>query len=69
MTESPVATLAGFPTSTLEPLHLSTPTEQQFRRIIGHPDLAKLTARVEREVTLPQSNPAPTEEAAIVAAA
>jgi transposase-like protein len=43
--------------------------EQQFRRIIGHADLAKLAARVEREVTLPQSNPAPTEEAAIVAAA
>jgi putative transposase len=43
--------------------------EQQFRRIIGHADLAKLAARVEREVTLPQSNPTPTEEAAIVAAA
>jgi putative transposase len=43
--------------------------EQQFRRIVGHADLAKLAARVEREVTLPQSNPAPTEEAAIVAAA
>ena len=43
--------------------------EQQFRRIVGHADLAKLAARVEREVTLPQSNTAPTEEAAIVAAA
>ena len=43
--------------------------EQQFRRIIGHADLAKLAARVEREVTLPQPNTAPTEEAAIVAAA
>ena len=43
--------------------------EQQFRRIIGHADLAKLAARVEREITLPQSNTAPTEEAAIVAAA
>ena len=43
--------------------------EQQFRRVIGHADLAKLAARVEREVTLPQPNPAPTEEAAIVAAA
>jgi putative transposase len=43
--------------------------EQQFRRIIGHTDLAKLAARVEREVTLPQPNNAPTEEAAIFAAA
>jgi putative transposase len=42
--------------------------EQQFRRIIGYQDLAKLAARVEREVTLHQPNPAPTEEAAIVAA-
>jgi putative transposase len=43
--------------------------EQQFRRVVGHADLAKLAARVEREVTLPQSNTTPTEEAAIVAAA
>ena len=43
--------------------------EQQFRRIIGHADLAKLAARVEREVTLPQPNTHPTEETAIVAAA
>ncbi len=43
--------------------------EQQFRRIIGYQDLAKLAARVEREVTLPQPNPTPTEEAAIVSAA
>ncbi len=43
--------------------------EQQFRRIIGYQDLAKLAARVEREVTLPQPNPTPTEKAAIVAAA
>jgi hypothetical protein len=43
--------------------------EQQFRRIIGYHDLAKLAARVEREVTLHQPNPAPTEETAIVAAA
>jgi putative transposase len=43
--------------------------EQQFRRIIGYHDLAKLAARVEREVTLPQPNHPPTEEAAIVAAA
>ena len=43
--------------------------EQQFRRIVGHADLAKLAARVEREVTLHQPNTAPTEEAAIVAAA
>jgi putative transposase len=42
--------------------------EQQFRRIIGHADLAKLAARVEREVTL-QPNTAPINEAAIVAAA
>ena len=32
-------------------------------------ELAKLTAAVEREVTLPRPNPAPTEEAAIVATA
>jgi hypothetical protein len=43
--------------------------EQQFRRIIGHADLAKLAARVEREVTLPQTNTAQTKKAAIVAAA
>lgn len=43
--------------------------EQQFRRIIGYQDLAKLAARVEREVTLPQPNPAPTDEAAMVTAA
>jgi putative transposase len=43
--------------------------EQQFRRIIGYQDLAKLAARVEREVTLPQPNQIPTQEAAIVAAA
>ena len=43
--------------------------EQQFRRIIGYQNLAKLAARVEREVTLPQPNTAPTEETAIVAAA
>ena len=43
--------------------------EQQFRRIIGHADLAQLAARVEREITLPKPNPAPTDEAAIVAGA
>ncbi|MBV9802655.1 MAG: IS256 family transposase [Solirubrobacterales bacterium] len=43
--------------------------EQQFRRVIGYQDLAKLATAVEREVTLPKPNPAPTEEAAIVAAA
>ena len=32
-------------------------------------ELAKLTTAVEREVTLPRPNPAPTEEAAIVATA
>jgi transposase-like protein len=41
--------------------------EQQFRRIIGYQDLAKLAARVEREVTHPQPNHGPTQEAAIVA--
>jgi hypothetical protein len=43
--------------------------EQQFRRIVGHTDLAKLAATIEREVTLHQPNPTPTEQAAIVAAA
>jgi transposase-like protein len=43
--------------------------EQQFRRVVGHADLAKLAARVEREVTIHQPNHAPTEEDAIVAAA
>ena len=43
--------------------------EQQFRRIIGHADLATLAARVEREVTLPQPYHAPSDEVAIVAAA
>lgn len=43
--------------------------QQQFRRIIGYQDLAKLAAGVEREVTLPQPNSTPTEETAIVAAA
>jgi hypothetical protein len=32
-------------------------------------ELAKLATAVEREVTLPQPDPAPTEEAAIVATA
>jgi putative transposase len=43
--------------------------EQQFRRVVGHADLAKLAARVEREVTLHQPNHAPTDQDAIVAAA
>ena len=43
--------------------------EQQFRRVVGHADLAKLATAVERELTLHQPNHAPTEEAAIVAAA
>jgi putative transposase len=43
--------------------------EQQFRRVVGHADLAKLAARVEREATIHQPNHAPTEEDAIVAAA
>jgi transposase-like protein len=37
--------------------------EQQFRRVIGHADLAKLAIAVERELTLHQPNPMPTEEA------
>ena len=43
--------------------------EQQFRRVVGHADLAKLAVAVERELTLPQPNTVQTEEAAIVAAA
>jgi putative transposase len=43
--------------------------EQQFRRVIGHKDLAKLAVAVEREVTLPQPNPDQTDQAAIVATA
>jgi putative transposase len=43
--------------------------EQQFRRVIGHTDLAKLAVAVERELTLPQPNTVQTEQAAIVAAA
>jgi putative transposase len=43
--------------------------EQQFRRVIGYQELAKLASAVEREVTLPQPNTAPTEDAAIVTAA
>ena len=43
--------------------------EQQFRRVVGHTDLAKLAVAVERELTLPKPNPIQTEEAAIVAAA
>ena len=43
--------------------------EQQFRRIIGYQDLANLAARVQREVTPPQDNPAPTEQNATVATA
>jgi putative transposase len=43
--------------------------EQQLRRVIGHAEIAKLALAVEREVTLHQPHSAPTEEAAIVAAA
>jgi transposase-like protein len=43
--------------------------EQQFRRVVGHTDLAKLAVAVERELTLPQPNPVQTEGAAIVATA
>ena len=38
--------------------------EQQFRRVIGYQDLAKLAAHVEREVTLPQPNPVTSGESA-----
>jgi putative transposase len=41
--------------------------EQQFRRVVGHSDLAKLAIAVERELTLHQPNPVPTEEAATLA--
>jgi transposase-like protein len=34
--------------------------EQQFRRVIGHKDLAKLAVAVEREVALPQPDPVQT---------
>jgi putative transposase len=43
--------------------------EQQFRRVIGHADLAKLAVAVERHASLPQPNPAQTEEAATLAIA
>ena len=43
--------------------------EQQFRRVVGHAEIAQLAVAVEREVTLHQPQHAPTEEAAIVAAA
>ena len=35
--------------------------ERQFRRIIGHGDLAKLATTVEREVAAKRSAVAPTE--------
>jgi hypothetical protein len=34
--------------------------QQQFRRIIGHPDLAKLTVAVERDVAAKRVADAPT---------
>ena len=37
--------------------------EQQFRRVVGHAELAKLAAAVEREVTLHQPNHVQTDEA------
>ena len=43
--------------------------EQQFRRVIGYQELAKLATAVEREVTLDQPNTAPTDQAAIVTSA
>ena len=43
--------------------------EQQFRRVVGHTEIAKLAVAVEREVTFPQPNRPQTEKAAIVAAA
>ena len=38
--------------------------EQQFRRMVGYHDLAKLAARVERDVTRYQPEPTPTQQAA-----
>ena len=37
--------------------------EQQFRRVVGHAELAKLATAIEREVTLPQPNHVQTDEA------
>jgi putative transposase len=37
--------------------------EQQFRRVIGHTDLAKLAVAIERELTLPQPSAVQTEKA------
>ena len=42
--------------------------EQQFKRVIGYQELAKLATALERELTLPP-NTASTEETAIVATA
>jgi putative transposase len=43
--------------------------EQQFRGIIGYQELANLATAIEREITRPQPNTPPTDEATIVAAA
>jgi putative transposase len=43
--------------------------EQQFRRVIGHGDLAKLAHAVERELTPPQPDAVQTDQDAIVATA
>jgi putative transposase len=37
--------------------------ERQFRRVVGHRDLAKLALAIERDLT-PTTTPSPTEEAA-----
>ena len=45
--------------------------ERQFRRIIGHRDLAELAVAIERDIDRhrqPSADQTPTEEAAIVAA-
>ena len=43
--------------------------EKQFRKVIGYTQLPQLAIAIERRLTLPQPNHAPTEEATIVAAA
>jgi hypothetical protein len=37
--------------------------EQQFRRVVGHAEFAKLAIAIERELTLQQPHPEPTEGA------
>jgi len=40
--------------------------EQQFRKVIGYRELARLVVAIERETTTTITIPSPTEEAAIV---